>query len=535
MASGIFLSRIAGLIREKVFAFYMGDSGPADAFRAAVKIPNLIQNLLGEGALSASFIPVYARQLADGDRQSANRTAGAVFGLLGLAVSVLTIVGVALADPLTSLLAPGFNDARHDLTVEMVRIMMPGTAVLVLSAWCLGVLNSHRRFFLPYAAPVIWNVIQIVAMVAAGVAGWALGDIARGLAWAVLVGGVAQFLIQLPAVRSVAPALRPNLDVGFAPVRDVLGRFVPALAGRGITQISNFVDLTLVSLVSTGAVAAIGYGQILFTLPLALFAMSVVASSLPGMSAVVDDLDDVARRVDRAQRRIAFFIVFSAVAFVAAGDAIVGALLEGGEFSSDAGIRVWFIVGAYAIGLPANASSRLLQSASYALGDTKGPARIALVRVTFDAVFTLLLIFRFDQVVVDQGHLLGLGEVPGLFGRLPESVREQEGVVRLGAVGSALGSALAAWIELALLRRKLAVRLPNLPSPYAALARLGVAAALAFVTMAAVKLAVIGLPALLVAPVVVGVGGAVYVVSAFRTGVTEAHLVLRPVRRLIWR
>ncbi len=535
MASGIFLSRIVGLVREKVFAFYMGDSGPADAFRAAVKIPNLIQNLLGEGALSASFIPVYARQLADGDRQAANRTAGAVFGLLGLLVTALALIGMALAGPLTSLLAPGFSDSRHDLTVEMVRIMMPGTAVLVLSAWCLGVLNSHRRFFLPYAAPVIWNLTQIVAMVAAGVAGWAAGDIARGLAWAVLVGGVAQFLIQLPAVRRVAPALRPNLDIGFAPVRDVLGRFAPALAGRGITQISNFVDLTLVSLVSVGSVTAIGYGQILFTLPLALFAMSVVASSLPGLSAVVDDLDDVAERVERAQRRIAFFIVFSAVAFLAAGDAIVGALLEGGEFSSDNTVQVWFILAAYAIGLPANASSRLLQSASFALGDTRGPARIALVRVTCDAAFTLLLIFRFDQVIVDNGHLLGLGDVPGLFGRLPESVREQEGVVRLGAVGSALGSALAAWIELALLRRQLTPRLPALPSPCAALARLGVAASLAFVTMAAVKLVVIDNPPLLMAPLVVGAGGAVYVVSAFRTGVVEAHLILRPMRRLLWR
>ena len=153
VAAGIFVSRIFGFVRERALSHYLGNSDASGAFRAALRIPNLLQNLLGEGVLSASFIPVYARLLAEGKREEASRVARAVATLLVLLASVITLLGVSFAPQVIGLLAPGFSGDVRALTVTLVRILFPGTALLVLSAWCLGVLNSHRRFFLSYASP----------------------------------------------------------------------------------------------------------------------------------------------------------------------------------------------------------------------------------------------------------------------------------------------------------------------------------------------------------------------------------------------
>ncbi|MDX2120104.1 MAG: lipid II flippase MurJ, partial [Gemmatimonadota bacterium] len=168
VAAGIFLSRVFGLIRQRVLGHYLGLGDGSDAFGAAFRIPNLLQNLLGEGVLSASFIPVYARLRAEGRDEDAERVASAVFGLLALVTSVVVLAGVLAAGPLTDLLVPGWTGAKRDLTVRLVRILFPGAGLLVLSAWCLGVLNSHRRFLLPYAAPVVWNLAIIATLLLGG-------------------------------------------------------------------------------------------------------------------------------------------------------------------------------------------------------------------------------------------------------------------------------------------------------------------------------------------------------------------------------
>ncbi|MCX5743643.1 MAG: murein biosynthesis integral membrane protein MurJ, partial [Proteobacteria bacterium] len=201
VGAGIFLSRIAGLVRERAIAHYLGISTAAGAFRAAMRIPNLLQNLLGEGVLSAAFIPVYARLRAEGHEEDASRVARAVGTLLVLVASVVAALGVVFARPLVDLLAPGFSGEARELTIQLVQILFPGVSLLVMSAWCLGVLNSHRKFFLPYVAPVLWNAAQIATVI---VAGRALAghdrDIAVWLAWGVVIGSAAQFLVQLPVV-----------------------------------------------------------------------------------------------------------------------------------------------------------------------------------------------------------------------------------------------------------------------------------------------------------------------------------------------
>src|SRR5215210_5678207 len=165
VGAGILISRIVGLVRQRIFAHYFGSSGEGDAFSAAFRIPNFLQNVFGEGALSASFIPVYAKLLADGDEKEAARVANAIFSILALVTALIVLVGVLATPYIVTLIAAGFEEERRELTITLVRIFFPGAALLVLSAWCLGVLNSHHRFFISYTAPVAWNAAIIAALV----------------------------------------------------------------------------------------------------------------------------------------------------------------------------------------------------------------------------------------------------------------------------------------------------------------------------------------------------------------------------------
>jgi len=182
------------------------------------------------------------------------------------------------------LVAPGFEGETRELTIRLVRILFPMTGIMVVSAWCLGVLNSHRRFFLPYVAPVLWNLAIIVALV---VFGGRLGqsDLAVIAAWGSVAGSLLQLLIQVPTVLRLLDGLRPGPLLG-AGSRSVLRNFGPVFVGRGVVQISAYVDTLLASLLPTGAVAAVSYAQVLYTLPVSLFGMSVSAAELPEMSSV---------------------------------------------------------------------------------------------------------------------------------------------------------------------------------------------------------------------------------------------------------
>ncbi|HSH23701.1 MAG TPA: murein biosynthesis integral membrane protein MurJ, partial [Acidimicrobiales bacterium] len=461
VGAGILLSRLAGLARESIIAAAFATGFAVDAFRAALRIPNVLQNLLGEGALSASFIPVYARLLADGDEEEAGRLAGAIAGLLTVVASAFVVAGVVFARPLTSVLAPGYTGERFELTVTLVRILTPGIGALVLSAWCLGVLNSHRRFFLSYAAPVLWNVAQIAVLLAVVSRGWSQSSLAVALAWGALGGGFLQLGVQLPVVRSLLGRLRPSASWRSPQVGTVLRRFVPAVTGRGVVQLAAYVDLVLASYLAQGAVAALSYALVLYLLPISLFGMSVAAAELPELSREAADADATAdegrRRVEALLARVAFFVVPTALGYVVMGDLVVAALFERGRFGPADTRLVWYVLGAFSAGLVATTASRVLQSALYARGDTRGPAKIAAGRVALSAVLGAVLMLQLDRFAISGGGLGGIdlvGDLPA-WSPLPVAVRSDfEAPLRLGAVGLALASAVGAWLELALLRHR---------------------------------------------------------------------------------
>ena len=184
---GILLSRVSGIVREIVLSHFLGlTTVAAEAFAFSLQIPKILQNLLGEGALSASFIPVYSTVVDDNPR-AARRLAGAVFGLLAALVAGLVLVLMLAARPIVGILAGGASDGRADLIADLVRTMAPGIGFIVFAAWCLGILNAHRDFFLSYVAPMLWNIAIIAALLIWATQTSDLTSLARAAAWGVFL------------------------------------------------------------------------------------------------------------------------------------------------------------------------------------------------------------------------------------------------------------------------------------------------------------------------------------------------------------
>jgi putative peptidoglycan lipid II flippase len=510
VGAGILISRIVGLARQRVFAHYFGTSAAGDAFSAAFRIPNFLQNIFGEGALSASFIPVYAKLLAEDDEKEAAHVANAVLGLLALAVSLIVLAGVLTTPYLISLIAPGFQGETRELTIRLVRILFPGAGLLVLSAWCLGVLNSHHRFFISYTAPVAWNLAMIASLV---VFGRRVGQfpLAEYVAWGSVIGSALQFGVQWPTVMKLMQRIRPVIDVASEKVKTVVRNFFPVFMSRGVVQISAFVDAVIASFLPVGSVVALTYAQSLYTLPVSLFGMSVSAAELPAMSRAIGSNEEVAevlrRRLDDGLRRIAFFIVPSSMAFLALGDVIAAVLYQTGQFKHDAAIFVWGILAGSTVGLLASTLGRLYSSTYYALHDTRTPLRYAIVRVTLTTVL---------------GYLFAL-PLPRLLGIDP----------KWGVAGLTASAGIAGWIEFALLRYSLNRRIGRTGLSASYVVKLWTAALICAGIGWALKLMLGNIHPIPLAAVVLGGYGCAYFGLTFVMKIAEAQTVIGRIARLL--
>ena len=502
VAAGIFLSRVAGLIRDRVFAHYFGNSDAADVFKAALRIPNFLQNLFGEGVLSASFIPVYANLLARGDKEEARKTDGAVAALLALSTSLLVLLGVLMAPWLIEAIAPGFRGQKRELTVLLVRILFPGAGLLVASAWCLGVLNSHRKFFISYSAPVLWNIAMIAGMIAFG-AGRAQNSLVVVTAWASVVGSLLQVAVQLPTVLKLLGGLKLSLARRAENVRTVIRNFFPVFISRGVVQITAYIDAFLASWLPTGAVAALAYAQTLYTLPVSLFGMSVSAAELPVMSGATGAADEVAqilrRRLNNGLRQITFLVVPSVVGFLALGDVIVAAIYQSGRFLRGDVMYVWGILAGSTVGLLASTLGRLYSSGFYALRDTRTPLRFAIVRV----LLTTLL-----------GYLAALP--------LPRVLGIEQ---RWGVAGLTISAGIASWVEFALLQRGVRRRVGQVGVPIGFLAKVWLAGLVAAAAARGLLYALGQRGPILLAIFVLTLYGLVFFAAALALKVPEARSI----------
>ncbi len=429
VAAGIMLSRLAGLVRQRMIAHYFGLSVLADVVAAAFRIGNVTQYLLGEGALSASFIPVYAKLRAEGRARDAVELALAALGALLFMVTVLSAIGVVLAPVLAAAIVPGFSEEARATTARLSRVLFLMTGLVILSSWGLGVLSAHRRFFLPYAAPTLWSAAQIAGLVVLGSALGVRGEpLAMGLALAALGGAGLQVIAMAPAVHRILGRLRPRLDGKDPSLREATRRLPAAVLGRGVIQLAGLVDAALVSLTGPGAQAAFQYAQTIYLLPLSLLGAGEAAALLPAMASdsAEGDRGQLRARLGAAMGRVAALAIPATAALVVFGGEMLRVLLQSGAFDAAATARVRVLLAGYAFALLGNAWGRVLTAASHALGDTRAPARYAMARVLAGGAAALLLMRRYD------------------------------------ALGVVLGSVVAAWVETIALGAKLSRELGGL-------------------------------------------------------------------------
>jgi putative peptidoglycan lipid II flippase len=455
-AIAIFLSRLFGLIRAALVTNVLGIGFVGDAFAAATKIPNLLQNLLGEGALSAAFIPEYSKNVED-DPVTAGQIAGAIASFLLVITSLLVAIGVFAARPIARCIAWGFDQDRLDLTVQLMRVITIGSGILVMSSWCLGILNSHRKLFLSYIAPVIWNMTQIVVLITVALSHWTQLSQVQALSWALVVGALAQLLIQLPSTLRSNPHIRFNFQWKTVGSRKVIKRLGPAILGRGALQISAFIDLALASLLGVGAAAAMVAAQALFLLPLSLLGTSVAAAELPELSRS-KNIQNSTNRISKRLPEMLWIAGAIIALYLVAGKALVDTIFNLGGFRnkipSDDLTLIAMTLGAYSLAIPALLGSRLLQNLLFSTGDTSTPAKIGIKRLLVSALTGIFLMFQFDQIMIVGNSIIGFGDLSLRFSPIPDAVRlNNELPARLGAVGLALGATCGAWFEFFHLRK----------------------------------------------------------------------------------
>jgi putative peptidoglycan lipid II flippase len=355
---------------------------------------------------------------------------------------------------------------------------------------------------------VVWNAAMIVTLIMFG-AGTTLPRLAVLLAWGSVVGSVLQFLVQLPVVLQVAPDLRLALDTTSIHVRTIGRNFLPVVVSRGVNQLSAYIDQVIASWLSTGAVTGLQNASTLYTLPVSLFGMSVSAAELPAMSGIAGadpaSIEAVRVRLDAGLRRIAFFVVPSAVAFLALGDVVVAALFQTGRFSHADSIYVWRILAGSSVGLLASTLARLYASTYYAFRDTRTPLRFAVIRVALTTVL---------------GYLFAI-PLPAWLGLAPE----------WGAAGLTASAGIAGWVEMLMLRATLNARIGRTGLPVSYVTQLWGSAIAGAAIAWGVKIALPPLHPVIVAIAVLGPYGVVFLGMTLVLRIPEASTSLARLRR----
>src|SRR5262245_13421034 len=252
------VSRVTGLVRDIVVGYLFGAGTGADAFFVAYRIPNLLRRLVAEGAATAAFIPVFTGYLTDGPRSEADRVARVLFTMMAVVLAALTVLGIVFAGPITELFAPGFAavPGKLELTIELTRLVFPYIFCIGMVAAAMGVLNALRDFWAPAMSPVVMNIVMIVATIV--LAPW-LGI--YSLAVAVLLGGVAQMVSQVPSLRRLAIPLAPSWEPRHPAVARVGALMLPTVFGSAVYQINVLVSTMFASLLPAGSVAFLWYAE----------------------------------------------------------------------------------------------------------------------------------------------------------------------------------------------------------------------------------------------------------------------------------
>lgn len=387
-------SRVLGLVREQVLAYWFGASDAMDAFLVAFRVPNLVRDLFAEGAMSAALVPTFSKTLAMEGRERAWRLGNSVMNALVLATGTVVLAAVVFAPLLVHWLAGDFAavPGKFELTVTLTRIMTPFLVLVAVAAACMGMLNSLNVFFVPALAPAMFNVAAIA--IGVGLIPVAIGaGVQPILAMAVgtLVGGIGQVLLQWPALRAQGFRYRPSLDLGDPGLRQVLVLMGPGVVGLAATQLNVFVNTIVATGEGTGAVSWLTYAFRLMYLPIGMFGVSIATATTPALARLVAAGDTKAMRstLSSAVSLMLTLNVPATLGLVVLATPIVRLLLERGRFTPEDTAATAAAVQLYAVGLVGYSVVKILSPAFYALGRSRTPAAVGVAAVLLNAVLSV--------------------------------------------------------------------------------------------------------------------------------------------------
>lgn len=413
-------SRVLGLVREMVFAYFFGASKSFanDAYVIAFRIPNLLRDLFAEGALSSAFVPVFSDYLVNKDEKEAFRLSNLVATGLIVVLGALVVLGVVFAEPFVAVIAPGFlaEPGKFELTVRLTRIMMPFILLVALAAQAMGVLNARDRFGIPALSSSFFNLGSIIGgvSVAALLTDPTFSHPIRaivdkptegivGMAYGVLIGGFLQYAVQWPSLRRAGFSYRPMLSFRDPGMRRIFGLMGPAVIGGAAVQVNVLINSIFASNIpGTGPVSWLSYALRLMQFPIGVFGVAIATATLPAISRSAARKDQAEfRRTLASSIRLAFLLTIpSAVGLIVLGRPIIALIYERGHFGPVDTEHTAAALACFAIGLTGYAAIKILAPAFYALGDARTPMLISLA--------SMLTNFVMNWSLVDVLHERGL-------------------------------------------------------------------------------------------------------------------------------
>jgi len=372
------ISRVFGYIRDSRIAFLLGAGTAADAYVAAYRIPNLLRRLVGEGAVSAAFIPVFSRYIAEKREKDAWEFASTMLTVITIFLTAITIIGIIFSPLIVRLFASGFADTpgKVALAATLNRIMFPYIFLISMSALAMGILNSFHRFDAPAMSPIVLNL----TMVAFSFLGSLFGDITRTLAVGVVAGGVLQLAIQIPALIQTGWRIRFRLNLKHPGVQHVAKLMIPVIFGVGIVQVNVLVDTQFASYLDEGSVTAIYYADRVMELVLGGYAVAVSTVILPLLSrqAALREMDELKTTLNFATRLILFITFPATLGLILLRTQIIEVLFQHGDFDASSTALTAWALPFFAFGLTAFSMLKIIVPAFYALNDTRTPVKVAL-------------------------------------------------------------------------------------------------------------------------------------------------------------